>query len=137
VSGLRRHSGPLHRRRRHAAAHHPRLRRPHPARRLGEAERHSREDRWLPEKNKITPEEISRGLEAKKIDNVWEHVNKFLAESHGHIAKCYELDAAGAFDKPTEESRAFILARCRAGAQLTLDLWYTAWVKSEKLPAHW
>ena len=91
----------------------------------------------FPEKNKITPEEICRGLEAKKIDNVWEHVNKFLAESHTHIEKCYEFDAAGAFDKATDESRAFILARCRAGAQLTLDLWYTAWLQSAKLPAHW
>ena len=91
----------------------------------------------FPAKNKITPEEICRGLEAKAIDNVWEHVNKFLVESHGHIEKCYELDLAGALEKPTEESRAFILARCRAGAQLTLDLWFTAWLKSEKLPAHW
>jgi hypothetical protein len=91
----------------------------------------------FPEKNKITPEEICRGLEAKRIDNVWEHVNKFLAESHTHIGRCYEFDAAGQFDKATNESRAFILARCRAGAQLTLDLWYTAWVKSANLPAHW
>ncbi len=91
----------------------------------------------FPEKNKITPEEVCRGLEAKKIDDVWAHVMKFIDESHTQIAKCYELDAAGAFDKPTDESRAFILARVRAGAQLTLDLWYTAWLRSEKLPAHW
>ena len=91
----------------------------------------------FPEKNKITPEEVCRGLEAKKIDDVWAHVMKFIDESHTHIPKCYELDAAGAFDKPTEESRAFILARVRAGAQLTLDLWYNAWLRSEKLPAHW
>ena len=38
---------------------------------------------------------------------------------------------------PTDASRAFILMRCKAGAQLTLDLWYNAWLKSEKLPAHW
>jgi hypothetical protein len=91
----------------------------------------------FPEKNKITPEEVCRGLEAKKIDDVWVHINKFLAESHTHIPKCYEFDAAGAFDKATDESRAFILARVRAGAQLTLDLWYTAWLRSEKLPGHW
>jgi hypothetical protein len=91
----------------------------------------------FPEKNKITAEEVCRGLEAKKIDDVWAHVNKFIAESHTHIPKCYELDAAGAFDKPTDESRAFILARVRAGAQFTLDLWYTAWLRSEKLPASW
>ncbi|MBY0455752.1 MAG: hypothetical protein K2V38_00285, partial [Gemmataceae bacterium] len=91
----------------------------------------------FPEKNKITPEEVCRGLEAKKIDDVWSHVNKFIAESHTHIGKCYEFDAAGAFDKPTDESRAFVLGRVKAAAQLTLDLWWTAWVKSEKLPPHW
>lgn len=91
----------------------------------------------FPEKNRITPEEICRGLEAKAIENVWQHVNKFLVESHTHIDKCYEFDSAGSLDKATEESRAFILARCRAGAQLTLDLWYTAWMKSAKLPGHW
>jgi hypothetical protein len=97
---------------------------------------HARIDAF-PEKNKFTPEEVCRGLEAKKIDDVWAHVTAFVAESHTHVAKCYELDAAGAFDKPTEESRAFIMGRVRAAAQLTLDLWYTAWLRSEKLPAHW
>jgi hypothetical protein len=91
----------------------------------------------FPEKFGITPEEICRGLEAKKIDNPWEHVSKFIEESRSHVEKCYELDAKGAFENPTEESKAFVLARCRAGAQLTLDLWYTAWLKSATLPAHW
>ena len=40
----------------------------------------------------------------------------------------------GAFDKPTEESRKFILGRCRVGTQLTMDLWYSAWLRSEKMP---
>ncbi len=97
---------------------------------------HSRID-GFPEKNGFTPEEICRGLQAKAIGNVWEHVNAFLIESHGQVGKCYDLDAKGAMTTPTDESRAFILARCRAGAQLTLDLWYTAWVRSEKLPGHW
>jgi hypothetical protein len=91
----------------------------------------------FPEKNGIGPEEITRGLEAKVIDDVWGHVMRFIAESHTHVGRCYELDAAGAFDNPTDGSRGLVLARCRAGAQLTLDLWYTAWVKSEKLPPHW
>jgi len=49
----------------------------------------------------------------------------------------YEFDAAGAFDKPTDESRAFILARVKAGAkQLTLDLWYTAWSAARNCRGH-
>jgi hypothetical protein len=91
----------------------------------------------FPEKNGIRPEEVARGLEAKKIDDVWAYTLKFIDESHTHVARCYELDAAGAFDRPNDESRAFVLARVRAGAQFTLDLWYTAWVRSEKLPPHW
>ncbi len=91
----------------------------------------------FPEKNQITAEEVCRGLEAKKIDDVWAYVNKFIAESHTHVAQCYELDAAGAFDKPTAESRAFILARVRAGAQFTLDLWYNAWLQSARLRGAW
>jgi hypothetical protein len=97
---------------------------------------HARIDSF-PEKNKLRPEEICHGLEARRIDNVWDHVQKFIAESHGHVGKCYDLDATRAFAGPTDESRAFILGRCRAGAQLTLDLWYTAWLKSEDLPPHW
>jgi hypothetical protein len=91
----------------------------------------------FPEKNKFTPEEVCRGLEAHPLDDVWAAVNKFIKESHTHIDKCYELDAAGAFDKPTDESRAFIMARCRAGAQFTMDVWYSAWLKSAKLPPHY
>jgi hypothetical protein len=97
---------------------------------------HARID-GFPEKNGMKPEEVCRGLEAKKIDDIWKHVLKFIDESAATIPKSYELDAAGAFDKPTEESRAFILARVRAGTQFTLDLWYNAWLRSEKLPAHW
>jgi hypothetical protein len=91
----------------------------------------------FPEKHKITPEEITRGLEAKPIEDVWKHTVAFLKESYTHIDKCYELDAAGAFEKPTDESRAFVLERCRAGAQFTLDVWYAAWTRSAKLPPHY
>lgn len=94
---------------------------------------HARLD-GFPEKHKLTAEEICRGLEAKPIADVWAHVNGFLAESHTHVEKSYEFDAAGAFDTPTEASRAFVLARCRAGAQFTADIWLSAWKLSEKLP---
>ncbi len=91
----------------------------------------------FPEKNQFAPEEVCRGLEPKKIDDVWAHVNKALKESYTHIPRCYELDAAGAFDQPTPESRAFIMDRCRVAAQFAMDLWYTAWLKSATLPPHY
>jgi hypothetical protein len=91
----------------------------------------------FPEKFGFKPEEVSRGLEAKATDDVWAYALKFINESHTHIDKAYELDAAGAFDTPTEASRAFVMTRCRAGAKFTMDVWYTAWLKSAKLPPHY
>jgi hypothetical protein len=88
----------------------------------------------FPENNKFGPEEISRGLEAKNIDDPWKHVKGVIQESFTHIDRCYELDAAGAIDKPTEDSRKFIMTHCRRGAQFTMDLWYTAWKRSATLP---
>lgn len=89
----------------------------------------------FPEKNGLTPEEIARGLEPKQIDDLWAYVLQRIQESHTQVARCYELDAAGAFDRPTPESRAFILERCRAGAQFTMDLWFNAWLRSAKMRA--
>ena len=91
----------------------------------------------FPEKNGLTPEEMARGLKAEAINDVWAYVLKTMNESHKHIERCYELDKAGAFDKPTAESRKFILERCRAGAQFTMDLWYSAWLRSAKMPKHY
>ncbi len=88
----------------------------------------------FPEKNNLTPEEMARGLKAQAIDDVWAYVLKTLNESHQHIDRCYDLDKAGAFAKPTEESNKFIRERCRSGAQFTMALWYSAWLRSAKLP---
>ena len=96
---------------------------------------HSKID-GFPEKFGLTAEEMSRDLKAKQIDNVWERIVKQIDESHSQVER-YELDKAGAFDKPTEESRKFILERCRLGAQFTMDLWYSARVRSEKMPKHY
>ena len=97
---------------------------------------HARIDAF-PERHGLTAEEIGRGLEARKLDDVWAHVLERVRESHKLVGRCYELDRAGAFDKPTAESRKFVLARCRAGAQFTADLWYTAWLRSASMPAHY
>lgn len=89
----------------------------------------------FPEKFKITSEEMARGVEPKKVTDVWKHTEAFLKESFTHIDKAYEFDKAGAFVTPTDESRAFVLGRCKAGAQLTAEVWWAAWVKSGTLPA--
>ncbi len=88
----------------------------------------------FPELNKFTAEEIARGLQAKVVPDMWDYVTKFILDSHAQVERCYALDATGSFDKPTPESREFILQRCRAGAQFTMDVWYNAWLKSATLP---
>ncbi len=90
----------------------------------------------FPETNGFTAEEVGRDLQAREIEDLWKRVLGTIQESYKHIDRCYGLDAAGALDKPTPESRKFILERCRFGAQLTMDLWYTAWKRSAKLPPH-
>jgi hypothetical protein len=91
----------------------------------------------FPERHGVTAEEIGRGLQSRAVEDVWSHVVKTLKESHTHVDRCYELDKDGGFDRPTAESRKFILERCRVGAQFTMDLWYTAWVRSAKMPKHY
>jgi hypothetical protein len=97
---------------------------------------HARLD-GFPEKNGFSPEEICRGLKARSVDDVWAHVLAAIRESHTHVKRCYDLDEAGTFERPTAESRAFVMERCRVAAQLTMDLWYSAWLRSAKLPAHY
>jgi hypothetical protein len=91
----------------------------------------------FPEKFGLTADEICRGLEANPPEDVWARTNAVLAESHAFVPKCYELDKANAFTAPTDESRAFVLARCKAGAQFTMDVWVAAWKKSATMPPHY
>jgi hypothetical protein len=91
----------------------------------------------FPEKNGLTPEEIGQGLAPRPVEDVWVYVLKTIQDSHKQVPRCYELDLAGAFDKPTAESRKFILDRCRVGAQFTIDLWYNAWLRSATMPKHY
>jgi hypothetical protein len=91
----------------------------------------------FPERHGLTAEAIGRSLKANKLDDVWKHVVEQIHASHKLVPRCYDLDRAGAFDKPTRESRDFILERCRTGAQFTMDLWCTAWHRSAGMPKHY
>ena len=88
----------------------------------------------FPEKFGLSAEEIGREVKPRPIDDMWAYIHKSIQESHQLVERCYELDRQNAFDQPTPESRAFILERCRAAAQLTADAWYNAWLRSAKLP---
>ena len=68
-----------------------------------------------------------------KLGNPWQNYLAFLWSSHGLVEKCYQLEKTGGFTGAgTAESREFIRRRLAAGAQMLLDMWYTAWKESEK-----
>lgn len=88
----------------------------------------------FPETHGFTPEELARGYTVKKLSDPWTHLQEVILESHHNVERCYEIDLAGGFDKPTEESRAFIVKHTRRGAQFTAEMWYSAWLKSATMP---
>jgi len=97
----------------------------------------------LPEKMKLTAEEIAKDL--KKVEAPKEGEAPLaismaaIKESFGLVDRVYELEPklpASDAEPPKDPDpavRAFTLERCRAGARLTAALWYSAWVRSGKM----
>jgi hypothetical protein len=70
-----------------------------------------------------------------KLEHPFDDYMAYLRESNGQVEKLYQLEKAGAFkDAGTPEGLAFVRARMAAGAQMLVNLWYTAWVESEVVP---
>jgi hypothetical protein len=70
-----------------------------------------------------------------KLDDPWTDYQKYLRESQKSVELCYQLEQSGGFvGAGTKESREFIRERLAAGAQMLANMWYTAWVESEKEP---
>lgn len=56
---------------------------------------------------------------------------EYLWTSHGFVKQVYELDQSGSFNGAgTPDAVKFTEQRLAAGAQMLLDLWYTAWLES-------
>lgn len=56
---------------------------------------------------------------------------KFLRGSHSYVEKMYQLDKAKAFDGAgTPEGKRFVAEDLAAGAQMLVNMWYTAWLES-------
>ncbi len=62
----------------------------------------------------------------------------YLRASNKLVEKTYQLEKTGAFNgKGTDEGREFVRQRLGAGAQMLLNLWYTAWEESaQPVPAY-
>ena len=70
-----------------------------------------------------------------KLENAWQDYQKYLRTSFGFVERCYQLEQAKGFvNEGTPESREFIRQRLAAGTQMLVNLWYTAWLESEKEP---
>jgi len=71
----------------------------------------------------------------KHLDHPFEDYIAYLRESQSKIERAYALEKVGGFDgKGTPESREFIRHQLGRGAQMLLNLWYTAWVDSAQEP---
>ncbi|MCY3019400.1 MAG: hypothetical protein NTW87_10300 [Planctomycetota bacterium] len=96
---------------------------------------HARIDAY-PEKNGFTPEMVNKDLVAEPVASIWPLLTKTIATTFGHVGRCYELDAAGAFEQQPQQGKEFILERSRAATKLTMDIWYSAWKNSaQEAPA--
>ncbi len=67
----------------------------------------------------------------RRVDDVFNSYLKYLWASHGFVKQVYEFDKSGSFNGAgTPEAVKFTEERLAAGAQMLVDLWYTAWLQS-------
>ena len=68
-----------------------------------------------------------------RLQDPWHDYIEYLRDSNKLVEKTYQLEKAGGLkDAGTPESRDFLRQRLAAGAQMLLNLWYTAWEESAK-----
>jgi hypothetical protein len=72
----------------------------------------------------------------RHLDRPFEDYIAYLRGSQSRIESAYQLEKQGGFDgRGTPESREFIRQQLGRGAQMLLNLWYTAWVDSAVEPS--
>jgi hypothetical protein len=71
----------------------------------------------------------------ERLSDPFGHYVAYLKVSNRLVEKVYELEKAGALNgKGSAEAFDFTTHRLAAGAQMLLDLWYTAWLESASNP---
>ncbi len=74
----------------------------------------------------------------KYLDHPFEDYIAYLRDSQSKVEHAYQLEKDCGFDgKGSPESREFIRQQLGRGAQMLLNMWYTAWVDSAKEPEPW
>ncbi len=70
-----------------------------------------------------------------RLQNPFQDYVAYLRASNALVEKTYQLEKTGAFkDTGTPEGREFVRQRLAAGAQMLLNLWFTAWEESAVAP---
>jgi hypothetical protein len=70
-----------------------------------------------------------------RLHDPWHDYLQYLRDSNKLVEKIYQIEKAGDLkDTGTPESREFLRERLAAGAQMLLNLWYTAWEESALPP---
>ncbi len=93
----------------------------------------------LPGQLGIKPEEAAEGLKVEAAQDVFATAMAVIRESNKRVETVYRLQdklppAEGLVQgEPDEDVRALARESCRAGAQLTAKLWYSAWVASTEM----
>ncbi len=73
--------------------------------------------------------------EPVRLQHPFDDYVAYLRASNALVEKAYQLEKIGAFkDTGTPEGREFVRQRMAAGAQMLLNLWYTAWEESATAP---
>jgi len=71
----------------------------------------------------------------KHLDHPFEDYIAYLRESQSHVEKIYALDKECAFEgRGSADAVLFEKQRLAAGAQILVNMWYTAWVDSAQEP---
>jgi len=71
---------------------------------------------------------------ARVLPDLREAIISYLMVSFGELDRLYAMDKASRFqpETTTPEQKAFAAARLAAGAEMLRDIWWTAWVTSER-----
>ncbi len=81
----------------------------------------------------IKAEDFLQLLKApSRLDDPFIETMNYLKKTHSYLEQVYEFDKAGALSEATPESLQFAKERLAAASQMLLNLWYTAWLESER-----
>lgn len=71
----------------------------------------------------------------KHLEDPFDDYIAYLRDSESQVEKAYAIDKACGFEgRGSSEARAFEKQRLAAGAQMLVNMWYTAWVDSAQEP---